>query len=51
LNCTIPRKPKLTNRRTTRYIYYEDLDLSGIIEGIDYMIEYGVNSEDNDEEA
>jgi hypothetical protein len=49
LNCTIPKRPKLTNRRTTRY--YEEPDLSGGIEGIDYIIEYGVNSEDSDEEA
>jgi hypothetical protein len=32
-------------------VYYEEPDLSGEIEGIDYIIEYGVNSEDIDEEA
>jgi hypothetical protein len=32
-------------------VYYEELDLSGGIEGIYYIIEYGVNCEDNEEEA
>jgi hypothetical protein len=31
-------------------VYYKEPYLSGI-EGIDYIIEYGVNSKDNDEEA
>jgi hypothetical protein len=29
-------------------VYYKEPDISGGIEGIDYIIEYGVNSEDND---
>jgi hypothetical protein len=29
-------------------VYYEELDLSGGIEGIDYKIEYGVNCEDDE---
>jgi hypothetical protein len=32
-------------------VYYEEPDLLGGIEGIDYIIEYGVNSDDIDEEA
>jgi hypothetical protein len=32
-------------------LYYEEPDLSGNIEGIDYIIKYGVNCEDNKEEA
>jgi hypothetical protein len=32
-------------------VYYEEPDLSGGIEGIDYIIEYGVNGDDIDEEA
>jgi hypothetical protein len=35
----------------TRYTYYEEPDLSGGIEGIDYIIEYRVNSEDEEDEA
>jgi hypothetical protein len=30
---------------------YEEPNLLGGIEGIDYIIEYGVNSEDSDKEA
>jgi hypothetical protein len=39
------------NQQEYDEVYYEEPDLSGGIEGIDYIIEYGVNSEDNDEEA
>jgi hypothetical protein len=39
------------NQQEDDKVYYEDPDLSGGIEGIDYIIEYGVNNEDNDEEA
>jgi hypothetical protein len=39
------------NQHEDDEVYYEEPDLSGGIEGIDYIIEYGVNSEDSDEEA
>jgi hypothetical protein len=39
------------NQQEDDEVYYEDPDLSGGIEGIDYIIEYGVNSEDRNEEA
>jgi hypothetical protein len=39
------------NQQEDDEVYYEEPDLSGGIEGIDYIIEYGVNSEDSDEEA
>jgi hypothetical protein len=39
------------NQYEDNEVYYEELDLSGGIEGIDYIIEYGVNCEDIDEEA
>jgi hypothetical protein len=39
------------NQQEDDVVYYEEPDLSGGIEGIDYIIEYGVNSEDSDEEA
>jgi hypothetical protein len=39
------------NQQDYDEVYYEELDLSGGIEGINYIIEYGVNSEDSDEEA
>jgi hypothetical protein len=40
-----------TGRLGPLTIYYEEPDLSGGIEGIDYIIEYRVNSENIDEEA
>jgi hypothetical protein len=39
------------NQQEDDEVYYEELDLTRGIEGIDYIIEYGVNSEDSDEEA
>jgi hypothetical protein len=39
------------NQQEDDEVYYEEPDLSGGIEGIDYIIEYGVNSEDSNEEA
>jgi hypothetical protein len=39
------------NQQEDDEVYYEEPDLSGGIEGINYIIEYGVNSEDSDEEA
>jgi hypothetical protein len=39
------------NQQEDGEVYYEEPDLSGGIEGIHYIIEYGVNSEDIDEEA
>jgi hypothetical protein len=39
------------NQQEDDEVYYEEPDLSRGIEGIDYIIEYGVNSEDSDEEA
>jgi hypothetical protein len=39
------------NQQKYDEVYYKEPDLSGGIEGIDYIIEYGVNSEDSDEEA
>jgi hypothetical protein len=39
------------NQQEEDDVYYEELDLSGGIEGIDYIIGYGMNSEDSDEEA
>jgi hypothetical protein len=39
------------NQQEDDDVYYEEPNLSGEIEGIDYIIEYGVNSEDSDEEA
>jgi hypothetical protein len=39
------------NQQEDDEVYYEATDLSGGIEGIDYIIEYGVNSEGSDEEA
>jgi hypothetical protein len=39
------------NQQEDDEVYYEEPDLSGGIEGIGYIIEYGVNSEDSDEEA
>jgi hypothetical protein len=44
-------KEMKANQQEDDKVYYEELDLSGGIEGIDYIIEYGVNNEDNDEEA
>jgi hypothetical protein len=32
------------NQQEDDEVYYEELDLFGGIEGIDYIIEYGVNS-------
>jgi hypothetical protein len=39
------------NQQEYDKVYYEEPDLSGGIEGIDYIIEYRVNSEDRNEEA
>jgi hypothetical protein len=39
------------NQQEDDEVYYEESGLSGGIEGIDYIIEYGMNSEDSDEEA
>jgi hypothetical protein len=39
------------NQKEDDEVYYEVPDLSGGIECIDYIIEYGVNSEGIDEEA
>jgi hypothetical protein len=39
------------NQQEDEEVYYEEPDLSGGIEGMDYIIEYGVNSEDIVEEA
>jgi hypothetical protein len=39
------------NQQEDDEVYYEEPDLSGGIEVIDYIIEYEVNSEDSDEEA
>jgi hypothetical protein len=38
------------NQQEDEDVYYEDPDLSGGIECIDYIIQYGVNC-DSDEEA
>jgi hypothetical protein len=42
---------RITNQQEDEEVYYKEPDLSGGIEGIDYIIEYGVNSEDDDDEA
>jgi hypothetical protein len=39
------------NQQEDNEVYYKEPDLSGGIEVINYIIEYGVNSEDSDEEA
>jgi hypothetical protein len=39
------------NQQEDDEVYYEEPDLSRGIEGIDYIIKYGVNSEYSDEEA
>jgi hypothetical protein len=39
------------NQQEDEEVYYEEPDLSGCIEGMYYIIEYGVNSEDIVEEA
>jgi hypothetical protein len=39
------------NQQEDDEVYYEEPDLSGGIEGINYIIEYRVNSEDSDEQA
>jgi hypothetical protein len=39
------------NQKEDNEVYYEEPDLSGGIEDINYIIEYKVNSEDNNEEA
>jgi hypothetical protein len=39
------------NQQEDDEVYYEEPDLSGGIEVIDYIIEYEVNSEDNAEEV
>jgi hypothetical protein len=39
------------NQQEDDEVYYEEPDLSGGIEGIDYITEYGVNIEKNNEEV
>jgi hypothetical protein len=39
------------NQQEDDEVYYKEPNLSGGIEGINYIIEYRVNSEDIDEEA
>jgi hypothetical protein len=39
------------NQQEDNKVYYEEPDLSEGKEGVGYIIEYGVNSENNDEEA
>jgi hypothetical protein len=39
------------NQQEDDKVYYEESNLSWGIEGIDYIIEYGVNSEDEEDEA
>jgi hypothetical protein len=39
------------NQQEDENVYYEELDISGGIKGIDYIIEYGVNCEEDEEEA
>jgi hypothetical protein len=39
------------NQQEDDEVYYDEPDISGCVEGIYYIIEYGVNSEDSDEEA
>jgi hypothetical protein len=39
------------NQQEDEEVYYEEPELSVDIEGIDYIIEYRVNYEDNEEEA
>jgi hypothetical protein len=39
------------NQQEDEEVYYEEPDLSRGIEGIDYITEYGVNSEDDEDEA
>jgi hypothetical protein len=39
------------NQQEDDEVYYEEPDLSGGIEGIDYIIEYGMNIEYSDEQA
>jgi hypothetical protein len=39
------------NQQENKEVYYEDPDLSKGIEGIDYIIDYRVNYEDDNEEA
>jgi hypothetical protein len=40
-----------TNEQEDEEVYYEEPDLLGGIERIDYIIEYGVNCEDDEDEA
>jgi hypothetical protein len=40
-----------TNEQEDEEVYYEEPDLLGDIERIDYIIEYGVNCEDDEDEA
>jgi hypothetical protein len=39
------------NQQEGEEVYYEEPDLSEGVEGIDYIIEYGVNCEDNNKET
>jgi hypothetical protein len=39
------------NQQEDEEVYNEEPDLSGCIEGVDYIIEYRVNCEDDEEEA
>jgi hypothetical protein len=39
------------NQQEDDEVYYKEPDLSGDVEGIDYIIKYGVNCKDNDKEA
>jgi hypothetical protein len=39
------------NQQVEEGVYYEELDLSGGIEGMDYHIEYDVNCEDTEDET
>jgi hypothetical protein len=38
------------NQKVNEEVYYEKLDLLGGMEGIDFIIEYKVNCEDNEKE-
>jgi hypothetical protein len=37
------------NQQEENEVYYEEPDLLGGIEGVDYIIQYGLNSKDTDE--
>jgi hypothetical protein len=44
-------KEREVNHQEEEEVYLEEPDISGGIEYIDYIIEYGVNCEDDEEEA